>query len=161
MQNFINYLTNKNLSKKSLKNYKSDINHFTSWLIMKVRTYGSFVESLEETLPFLSQDTASEYREYLEKNKIPLKTINRRLATLRHFSNFLIEENLITYNFMDGIQNKKHHKISKDNTLLPLVNDFKAYLIGKKVSESTVKNYTSDVKQFINWLEKNPAYAKS
>lgn len=161
MQKFINYLTEKKLSKHSLKNYKSDLNHFSSWLILRIRSFGSYVEKLEQAVPFLSRETAVEYREYLTNNKIPTKTINRRLSTLRHLSAFLLSEGFIDYNFMDGIENKKLQSITKEVRLSPIVDEFKAFLAKEAISESTQKNYISDVRQFIKWLEKNPTYAQS
>lgn len=161
MQIFLNYLANKNLSKHSLKNYKSDLNHFASWIVLKVRSYGSLVNSLEDALPFLSRETASEYKEYLSENKIPLKTINRRLSTMRHLAEFLVKENLCDFNFMTGIENKRNQSINKEISLKPIVDDFKAFLEAEKVSSSTLKNYMSDINQFMDWLAKNPTYATS
>lgn len=161
MQDFISYLLNLQISKKSLKNYKSDVNHFTSWMIMKVRTFGSFVENLDQAIPFLSTTTASEYKNYLSENKIPNKTINRRLSTLRHLAKFLHNKNITDFNFMEGIENRKYQTSKKEVSMQPIVDQFKAYLISEKVSASTVKNYVSDVRQFVNWLEKNPTYVQT
>jgi site-specific recombinase XerD len=51
---------------------------------------------------------------------------------------------------MDGITN-----ISTKKTLstYPFIIQFEKHLEAEKVSKNTVKNYISDVKQFISWLE--------
>lgn len=161
MTDFLNYLANLKISKKSLKNYKSDINHFYSWLVLKVRSFGSYIESLEQAGPFLSDNTAKDYRSYLQNNSIPLKTINRRLSTLRHFARYLKLNGTMSSDFMKGIENITAQKISKSISMLPLVDKFKAHLATEKVSDSTMKNYLSDVRQFLTWLENNPTHAQS
>lgn len=161
MQSFLKYLSEKKLSSISLKNYKSDFNHFASWVIMKVRTYGTNVETLEDAIPFLSASIAVEYKQYLEKNNIPLKTINRRLSTLRSLSKFLKEGLYCDFDFMAGIENKHDQKATKDITLQPIINDFKAFLASQEISEATIKNYISDINQFAQWLEKKQEHAQS
>jgi site-specific recombinase XerD len=37
----------------------------------------------------------------------------------------------------------------------PIVNDFRAHLEAEKISANTIKNYVSDVRQFLTWLESN------
>lgn len=152
--NFVKYLDNLGLSPKSHKNYRSDLNHFTGWLILRVRAFGSFIESLEGGVPFLNKNLSKEYRSYLSENKIPVKTINRRLSTLRHLSKFMVLSNLCDSDFMDGIKNMSEAKTGKavPNSVLQ---GFQTYLEAEKVSKNTVKNYVSDVRHFINWLESN------
>lgn len=161
MQDFINYLNKLGISKHSLKNYKSDVNHFASWLILKVRTHGSYVESLEQAIPFISPEVVAEYKAYLSENKIPVKTINRRLSSLRHLAKHLSQIGLLNFDFMKEIENERHQSISKDISFEPIVIEFKAYLEAQSVSHGTIKNYISDIKQFTNWLEKNPTYAQT
>src|SRR3989344_8911537 len=105
MLQFQNYLKTKDLSLKSLKNYKSDITHFTGWSILKLKALGSYVENLEEITPFLSSKFINEYTGYMLENSIPNKSINRRLSTLRHLSKFLVSSQVIGFDFMNGIEN--------------------------------------------------------
>jgi site-specific recombinase XerD len=49
---------------------------------------------------------------------------------------------------MGGIQKKKP-------AIDPVIANFRSYLEGQKVSGNTIKNYLSDVKQFMTWLETN------
>lgn len=151
-KSFVKYLDSLGISAKSHKNYRSDLNHFSGWAILKIRSFGSYVESLSDTVPFLSNKLISEYVEYLTENKIPSKTINRRLSTLRHLSRFLYSQGDVDANFMDGIENINTNS-GKKTSAIPLVENYRSYLEAEKVSKSTIKNYTSDVRQFLSWLE--------
>lgn len=149
---FIKYLDLLGISPKTHKNYRSDLNHFTGWVILKIRSYGSYAQSLTDSVPFLNHELASQYRNYLLENKIPAKTINRRLSTLRHLAKFLILNNLVDSNFMEGLENSSN-KVTEASPSDSLVQEYKAFLEAEKVSKSTVKNYVSDVRQFLSWLE--------
>ena len=153
-ENFIKYLTSLGLSSKSHKNYKSDLNHFTGWALLKIRSFGSFVESLTETVPFLNSDLAQEYVNFMKVNSFPSKTINRRLSTLRHLSKFLLSSQIIDSDFMTKIENISFNLKAKSH-LDPVVREFRAHLEAQKISPNTVKNYVSDVRQFLTWLETN------
>jgi len=86
--NFVKYLDNLGVTPATHKNYRSDLTHFTGWLILRVRAFGSYVETLTDALPFLNRNLSLEYRSYLFENHIPVKTINRRLSTLLHQGKF-------------------------------------------------------------------------
>lgn len=151
---FAKYLESLGISPKSHKNYRSDLSHFIGWAILKIRSFGSYVESLSEIVPFLTLDLAKNYRGYMTQNSVPAKTVNRRLSTLRHLSRFLTATQIIDLDFMSGIENVgigTKEKLNSD----PIVNDFRAFLEAEKVSSSTIKNYLSDIKQFLAWLETN------
>lgn len=152
--NFVKYLSSLGISSKSHKNYRSDLNHFLAWAILKIRSYGSFVESLTESVPFLTPRLAQEYRSYMKENDFPDKTINRRLSTLRHLSTFLVTSQVIDSDFMTGIENISAI-VKPKLQASPLVNEFRSYLEAEKISGNTIKNYLSDIRQFLTWLENN------
>jgi len=152
--NFTKYLTSLGISPKTHKNYRSDISHFSGWLILKIRTFGSFVENLTEAVPFLSNDLAIEYKNYMVENSTPLKTVNRRLSTLRHLARYLVSSQIIDVDFMAGIENASDFKEVKMSEH-PAINEFRSYLESEKVSNNTIKNYLSDIRQFMVWLESN------
>jgi site-specific recombinase XerD len=156
---FIKYLDSLGLSPKSHKNYRSDLSHFLEWAILKIRSFGPYVSSLTEIIPFLSHDLSHEYKSFMTENSVPAKTINRRLSTLRHLSRFLTEIQIIDSNFMDGIENIGLRPTAKKPEEDPAICDFKAYLESEKVSPNTIKNYMSDIKQFISWVESNQQIA--
>jgi site-specific recombinase XerD len=153
-RDFSKYLESLGISKKSHKNYRSDLSHFTGWAILKIRSFGSYVENLTEALPFLGSSLAAEYKNYMIENATPTKTANRRLSTLRHLARFLVATQLTDFDFMEHIENISTGKTTHVLTT-PVIDGFKSFLEAEKVSKSTVKNYVSDVRQFLVWLETN------
>jgi len=149
---FGKYLESLGVSPKSHKNYRSDLSYFLSWTILKVRSFGAYVESLTEVVPFLNSGIANEYKNYMVVNNIPVKTINRRLSTLRHLSRFLHSSDNIDADFMENIENVSEAK-TQSPTATPIVDDFRSYLEAQKVSKNTIKNYVSDIQQFLRWAE--------
>ncbi len=155
-KDFIKYLTSLGITPASHKNYKSDISHFSGWLVLKLRTFGTYIEGLTEAVPFLAPSLAIEYKSYMQENKVADKTVNRRLSTLRHLSKFLLLTQIIEFDFMEGIENLKE-ELSGRKAIIPsfLISEFKEYLRKEKVSHNTIKNYLSDTRQFLAWLEAN------
>lgn len=151
---FFKYLNNLGISAKSHKNYRSDISHFSNWLVDKVKSFGSTAENLTDTIPFLSHDLAVEYKNEISKSA-SIKTANRRLSTLRHLSRFLTSTQVIDTDFMTGIENIIEFKPEKTSSEHPLVGKFGSYLEAEKISPNTIKNYLSDIRQFLVWLESN------
>lgn len=149
-KDFLNYLLSKGISKKTLKFYKSDISHFESWLILKLRSYGNFATSLDDSLPFINLTTAREYQAYLVKNNIPISTANRRLSALRNFSYFLFEKNYLNFDFAKDLENIKLEKKEDEEKLLEL---FESKLRSEKNSPNTIKNYIADVRKFLIWFK--------
>lgn len=149
---FLKYLDSLGLAPKSHKNYRSDLSHFIAWLITKIRSFGSYTETLTESIPFLNLNMASEYKNHMLENQISSKTINRRLSTVRHLSRFLVSSQILDFDFTEGVQNLSSAK-AKRIPVSPLVSDFRSYLESEKVSPNTIKNYLSDIRQFLLWLE--------
>ena len=151
---FYKYLYNLKISPKSHKNYRSDLNHFSRWLKLKLKSIGTYIESLSDAIPFLSTNLISDYKNFMIENSIPPKTINRRLSTLRHLSKFLVSTQIVDTDFLYSIENISSIKTFTD-TASPLVTNFRSYLITEKVSPITIKNYLSDINQFVAWFDKN------
>lgn len=152
--NFIKYLSSLGISAKSHKNYRSDLNHFLAWAILKIQSFGSYVESLTECVPFITPNLAKDYKTYMKENGFPDKTINRRLSTLRHLSKHLVASQVTDFDFMANIENISA-AVKPRSKVDPLVNEFRSYLEAEKVSGNTIKNYLSDIRQFLTWLETN------
>jgi site-specific recombinase XerD len=148
---FLQYLISRNVSALTLKNYRSDLSYFSSWIINKINSIGSSCEDLQEALPFITKATASEYKDYLVKASVPAKTINRRLSTLRTLSKFFLEEDLLGFDFASGIEN-----ITSTPLAFPVeksAKEFEAHLATEKISPVTIKNYTADINQFTRWTK--------
>jgi site-specific recombinase XerD len=147
---FLSHLDESGVSSNTIKFYKSDIAHFTAWLILRIRSLGSEAENLTESIPFLSKNIAGEYKKYLLDNKVAKLTANRRLSSLRNLSRFLVGTQIIDSDFMEGMSNITGDSYESD----PLLNEFERYLKQEKVSNNTIKSYLSDIRQFISWIEK-------
>ena len=154
---FETYLTEEiGISPKSLKFYRSDLSHFTGWILLKARNWGALAEGLDDILPYLSKKLAQEYKNFLVQNKIANKTINRRLSTLRHFGRFLQGIQTIDYNFTEEISNipsSGEISLPSKDFSQSIAGSFKNHLQSEKVSHNTIKNYLSDIRQFVSWLE--------
>lgn len=145
---FLQYLEVVGVSKKSIKNYKSDLAHFVAWIALKLKTVGVSVESLNELVPFLGEKIANEYFDFLKSNSIPAKTINRKLSTLRQLSKFLVQSQILEADFMESVHNIP--QIAE----IDLLEKFREVLEKENVSANTSKNYISDVRQFLTWVQK-------
>ena len=73
IKNFLNNLQSEGKSKVSIKNYKSDIAHFLAWATLKLKSFGTYVESVAEITPFVSREFFKEYKNYMVENKIKQK----------------------------------------------------------------------------------------
>ena len=97
----------------------------------------------------MTRNIASEYKTYLLDNNVAKLTANRRLSTLRNLSRFLLASQISDIDFMEGLSNLTGDAYEGD----PILYEFENYLKQEKVSDNTIKNYLSDIKQFISWVE--------
>lgn len=151
---FIKYLESAGISTNSVKFYKSDLNHFTGWFLLRIRSLGILADELTQAIPFLKTSHCKEYKKYLLENKVSVKTINRRLSTLRNLSRFLLQSQILNFNFTEGLTNITTAGEEKVQ-IHPLIEGFQKHLEAEKVSKSTIKNYIADIRQFIGWIEEN------
>lgn len=149
---FLGHLAFLGVSQNTLKNYSSDISTFEVWIKARVAEAGISAESLKDCIPFLSPEIASEFKDFLAQKHQKL-AVNRRLASLRALSRFLTESQIMEFDFMDGVSN-----LGTQTSVLakhPVIADFRKHLESENVSGNTIKNYLSDVKHFLSWLETN------
>jgi len=151
---FKTYLAKTGISKISLKNYMSDLNNLTSWLIAYSTKIGAQTDNLTEAVPFINKQTADEYKTTLTSSTNSKLTINRRLSTLRKFGTFLQEENILDFDFTANLENvsvgsKKVKKVHSKDDLA----GFEEYLATQGVSNNTLKNYSADIRQFLAWTD--------
>lgn len=145
---FENHLKDaKGLKDQTIKNYRADLRHFLSWLTLKLRSEGKnealYLESL--TLEHLQ-----EYKNHLLANKMAKSTINRKLATTRTFCQFCYNQGLLGQDFTHQLNNLPVLR-SEDKKIHDLVSKFGAFLKKNRSSRNTIKNYTADVRQFLEW----------
>lgn len=123
---FRSWLVSKNYSPATIRNYLSDIN--------------AYFES-NKTADIFSPDTVSLYLQTIQKNP----AYSRYLSSLSKFFQFAQDQSLISTDPLKAAL--KHKKPSTDE----IINQYSQYLNKKHFSQSTIKNYLNDIKQFIDW----------
>ena len=157
---FKKFLIAENVSPITLKNYLSDLRHFLGWLIfkLKAKNQNSKIEEagLEQILNFIDVSLVEEYKNYLVSNSIPIKTVNRRLSTLRKFFSFCINQGWIEENPAKKVQNlnltlriggqNDNLKIKMDS----MINSFASDLQKEKLNQDAIKSYLEVVQEFLS-----------
>jgi site-specific recombinase XerC len=100
---FREFLQNEGVSALTLKNYLSDHRHFWGWYTFYLHSrhndnLNCNFESIFSLVSMIDFEAVSCYKDYLETNALPVKTINRRLSTLRKFCSFCINQNWMREN---------------------------------------------------------------
>ncbi|MEK7182952.1 MAG: site-specific integrase [Patescibacteria group bacterium] len=148
---FTQYLKERAVSQKTVRNYLSDLSHFLGWTTLKLRTAGFQVKGEWDILPHFTPLLVTEYTHFQLSNTVPPRTINRRLATLRQFGQFLNSQGFLLANPTENVTNVEVHEEPLPQT--HLLAAFKMHLEKDKVSRKTIRNYVSDVRGFLVFLE--------
>jgi site-specific recombinase XerD len=151
---FKNYLIIKKTSPVTAKNYLVDVKHFLNWLSQKTgvkyQVVGKSIFSL------FTEETINEYKNDLLSEKTPFSTLNRRLSALRKFGQFGKEQGWLKENPAAKISNVNQETANqKENLTEQILQNFQHQLTKEKASGLTIKNYLSDLKHFLNWVEAN------
>lgn len=146
LEEFHQYLKPKKLSKKSVKNYISDVRQFLEW---------SDKNDFRDFTPVVFKT----YKSHLIDSKIPSKSINRYLSSLRCFGEFLKKEKLMMINPVKKLENVKGPKINPSTSSRfsftakeKILEEFKQSLKDQHLSKKTITNYISDTKQFLEFM---------
>lgn len=102
---FINRLMSSGISVKSIKNYKSDINHFIAFIKQKFTGSSASINNLSDCVPYLGSSIAIEYKAYMRQSGSALKSTNRRLSTLRKISKYMYEIGATEDDFASSVNN--------------------------------------------------------
>ncbi len=151
---FTDFLEHQGASVKTRKNYKSDARHFLGWFVLALQSkLGSLPRSHSKFIRLITPRMIEEYKRFLLDNTIPVSTINRRLSTIRSFFHFCQLQGWISSNPTNLLANipliKKNIRMDPHN----LLDAFRRDLAAEGASKATVKNYVSDVRQFLAWLD--------
>lgn len=120
------WLTSKNYSSSTIRNYLSDIH-----------AYFDFVKNSN---PFFPEIVSL----YLKKiNKDP--NYSRYLSSLSKFFQFSLDQKIISTN---PLKIARQPKIPTPSDIL---SDYQSFLVKKHFSIATIKNYLNDIQQFIDW----------
>ena len=139
---FENKLRSSSLSDKTIRNYLSDVSQFSSWMITLVGT--------NEFIPSLSSSIIEKYRDSMIINAVTPKTVNRRLSAIRLLGRYLCDNGLLSHN---PAQNVANIKIQEENEYQHILEEFKKYLEKQSISPKTIRNYISDVRGFLSFVE--------
>jgi len=133
---------------RTIKNYLSDFRHFWQWLKLKSLAKENQVLSPLLIITKIDFSVLENYKKYLSANKIAKSTTKRRLATIRVFCQFCLNQHWITKNPALGLTNPTN-TTPKEKEINDLISKFGAYLKSQGSSKNTVKNYTADVRQYL------------
>lgn len=150
---FKTYLKLQKVSPVTVRNYLADINHFLAWLELKIRSRNlPILDGPEFIKLYFTQDFIFEYKKYLLSNSLPFATINRRLSALRTFGKFCLEQAWLQKNPAKEVTNVQKTEDGKQKTE-KVLEEFREHLEAEKTSSNTIRNYLSDIRAFLTWVE--------
>ena len=157
------YLISQGCSPITVKNYLSDIKNFFDWLAQKTGVHYQIAG--KAVFGIFTKETILEYQQDLLSAKTPPSTINRHLSALRKLGQFARNQGWLSENPAVKISNvtkdqtgvglHKGNQIDSSKAANQLLNEFRRYLEKEKTSPLTIKNYLSDLRHFLGWLEGN------
>lgn len=162
VQDYKNYLINQGLSKATVDNYLVDAVKFLGWLSLYLQQFNFSINPKDPStyIVYINSKTIQDFQEFLLKNEASRKTLNRRLISLKKFLDFTVNEGYLIKNPALPLKNipaeEYSFKISfkSQQAIEETLKEFKQWLEDKKTTNTTVKNYCSDIRHFLNWLQK-------
>jgi len=151
------YLKSQGASPATIKNYLSDFNHFWGWLILTLKS--SLIpfdrEKPRTIINQITSEIITQYKDFLLANKTPIKTVNRRLSTLRKFGQFCLSQAWLKTNPAKKVTNVTlvEPRTKEEQQREKILAEFRKELEKEKVSPITAKNYLSDLRHFLGWIE--------
>lgn len=144
------FLISQKFSHSTVKNYLADLNHFLAWLANKTAVRYQSVGSA--ILQLVSRQTIEDYKNFLVAGDVPSTTINRRLSALRKLCQLAKTQNWLKANPMDDIANIGIIDANA-SPAEQILEEFKKHLEKGQASDLTIKNYLSDLRHFLGWIE--------
>jgi len=156
---FKTYLISQGCSPLTVKNYLSDVKDFFDWLAAK--TGIRYQVAGKAIFGIFTKETILEYQQDLLTAKTPRSTINRHLSTLRKLGEFARNQGWLSENPAVKIGNitTRQYCVATTERTFPewteILGEFREYLKKEKTNPLTIKNYLSDLRHFLGWLEGN------
>lgn len=128
----------------TVKNYISDIYHFTNWFANYYAT--------QFKIELISKSSISEYKHLrggvrqARISSLSEQSIQRHLSSLRSFCAYLTESEIFQENPFEELL--EDSKTPSNSWKLDV---FKEYLLKKQSSDLTIKYYINDIKSFMHW----------
>ena len=148
---FRQYLKTQKISSVTVKNYVADIKNFLNWLAAK--TSIKYQVAGKSIFGLLTLETIEEYKSDLNTKQIPLSTINRRLSALRKFGQFGVSQGWLTKNEAILAENLRSSLVDTQPPSKKILTEFRKHLEKEEISPISIKNYLSDLRHFLSWLE--------
>ncbi len=153
LSSFQLYLKAQKKKENTIRNYLQDSEHFFSWLASQIKN--SSLQALLSEPNKVSQNITArkliDYRRFLEKNEVSPTTINRRLSSLRQLTKFFLSQG-----WLKEDPTKKLTNISKEietDKTSQILERFAKALKEEGKNQTTIRNYLSDVRGFLEWRE--------
>ena len=149
---FIDFLTADGASEKTRNNYRSDLRHFMGWTIFTIISRGFPTPQTHlDFIKLINADLLMNYKLYLLDNKIPAATINRRLSAIRMFFRCCLSYGWTANNPTITITNVAGVPHPQENKMQQILAHWRKDLEQDGASKSTIKNYLTDVRKFLEW----------
>jgi len=149
------YLISQNCSPVTVKNYLSDIKDFFDWLAQKTGVH--YQVAGKAIFGIFTKETIQEYQQDLLSASFPPSTINRHLSALRKLGEFACSSGWLSENPAAKVGNisPAQARISAAPAEEKILEEFRLSLEKEKITPLTIKNYLSDLRHFLGWLEGN------
>ncbi len=135
---------NVNLNPITVKNYLSDLRHFLGWVNTQTELASISDFDPQASLEIMTSSLILNYQQYLYKGYIPVKTINRRLSTIRKFFSFCIGQGWIKHNPAKEVQNLKSFTTND----FELINQYYNHLVDQRENLLTIDQNIQNVNEF-------------
>ena len=155
LSSFRLYLKAQGKKENTIRNYLQDIDHFFSWLSSQIKdsSLQALLNDPNKIAQNITVKNLTAYQQFLEKNKIPPTIINRRLSSLRQLTKFFLSQGWLKE---DPIKKLANISIEKEtDKTSQILEKFAKALEEEGKSKTTIRNYLSDVKGFLEWHEKD------
>lgn len=133
------WLQSKNYSSSTIRNYLMDLNKYLASPLVKGGSRGDFdPKNLSSYLSSISSDP----------------NYHRHLSSLNKYFQFALDQKLIDSNpLKKALLSTAKADSNTHPSLESLLLSYQAYLQAHHSSNSTIRNYINDLKQYINWTE--------
>jgi site-specific recombinase XerD len=148
---FNSFLNNQGVSDKTISNYCSDVRYFMDWVTTNNASMFSDVQSPSAFFSLITPELLSAFRDTQVTIGIPTSTINRRLSSIRMLFKWATDAGVTFTNPTQTLRNINTPIDVPAQTMEGMLGAFEQSLRLEGAADSTIKNYVSDVQQFLIW----------
>jgi site-specific recombinase XerD len=151
LSSFRLYLKAQGKKENTIRNYLQDIDHFFSWFSSQIKSFplSALLNDPNKIAQNITIKNLTAYQRFLEKSEVSPTTINRRLSSLRQLTKFFLSQGWLKEDPTKKLANISLEK-ETDKTSHTLEKFAKA-LEEEGKSKTTIRNYLSDVRGFLEW----------